>query len=52
MTDNIQCDYCGKFISYTDIENGSAKYTFIPDTEVSSEYMGYTCKRCDKLAAK
>jgi hypothetical protein len=44
----IKCNYCGKFIKYSDIENGDAKFIFVPDSEVSSEVIEHICKNCNK----
>lgn len=32
-----RCVYCGKFVSYNDIEKKKAKMYFEPDTEFNSE---------------
>lgn len=33
----VKCQHCGKFISRKQIENGTAKFHFIPDNEFGHE---------------
>lgn len=42
----IKCEYCGKFISYEDVENGNAKHVFCPDSHFSGEATYWICKKC------
>ncbi len=50
MNDNIpnKCDYCGKFISWDDIDKGYAVNKIHPDNEFHYEYHELICKRCNK----
>lgn len=42
-----RCSYCGKFISYKDIEEGIATYKMIsPDSALSLEEFEGCCKKC------
>jgi hypothetical protein len=42
----IKCVYCGRFISYADMETGEALFYFEPDSDRGSERNEWTCKRC------
>ena len=42
----IKCEDCGKFISRKDIEEGKAKYKFIPDNQFGPEESYWLCKNC------
>lgn len=42
----IKCSYCGKFLSYDEIQTDSIKYIFTPDSEISTENHEFTHKKC------
>ncbi len=43
----IKCDYCGRFISYNDIDNNKAVYKMIqPDSEFGPETWTSYHKEC------
>ena len=47
MRDKIfKCTICGKFVSYSDIQNGDVIQEFTPDTHRSIEKMEMTHKKC------
>lgn len=42
-----KCDYCGRFISYKDLEEGVATFKMIyPDSAFTSESWEGCCKKC------
>ena len=42
-----KCSYCGRFISYKDLEEGVATYKMIsPDSSYSIESFEGCCKKC------
>lgn len=48
-----KCDRCGKFISNKEfIPGGGASECFVPDSEVSSEEIGYRCAKCTAVHGK
>lgn len=45
----IRCDFCGKFISYEDLERGEAyRVLLTPSSEYSEEEFETCCKSCNK----
>jgi hypothetical protein len=44
----IRCDGCGKFVSYSSIEQGKAVYHFIPDSDLSTEEVYLFCSKCQE----
>lgn len=48
----IKCAYCGKFISYEDMDNGKAKYEFTPDSHFGPESSCWICEKCRALEEK
>jgi hypothetical protein len=43
----IACDECGRFISYTDLEKGTARHVLsTPDSHFSVETYESQCVRC------
>ena len=41
------CNYCGKFIAWKDINSGNAKYEMIiPDSYYTQEEWETVCKKC------
>jgi hypothetical protein len=42
----IKCKWCGKYVSYKDIDDGLAQFIFVPDTPFSSEEVAYACPSC------
>ena len=45
----IPCDYCGKFMSYAEMEpGGGATFYFEPLNEFGPEVAEWTCKRCNE----
>ena len=46
MSGTIQCEYCGKFISYQDLENDKAKAEYTPDSYFTVEGVYFICMKC------
>ena len=47
MRDQIRCDRCGHYITYSELDkDGGASTVFIPDSEVSMEELRQRCKKC------
>ena len=46
MPNKIRCSYCGKFISYDDLDSGKAKCSFVPDSSFGPEEIDFVCKKC------
>jgi hypothetical protein len=43
----IKCDWCGRFISYSDLADGKAwNHMRTPDSPISSETFESKCERC------
>lgn len=49
-SDPIKCSYCGRFISYQDIDVGRAVINFTPDNAFGPEEIEYWHKECDNRA--
>jgi len=47
MINKIKCDYCGKFISYKDLDEGKA-YSIMttPDSYLTKEEYETICSKC------
>lgn len=46
---SIKCDYCGKFISYIDLQEDKAYHLMkTPDSLISTEEWESCCKSCNK----
>ena len=43
----IRCNVCGKFISYSDIENGKVYSKFTPDTQFTIEKTEWFHIKCN-----
>lgn len=44
---DIKCDCCGKFIPYSQLQDGGgASHAFVPDSDVSYEEDKYRCNKC------
>ncbi len=49
----MKCDTCGKFISYIDLDNGSATVELVtPDSDLSAEEFENTCAECNGIAVE
>lgn len=49
----IVCDYCGKFVSYKDLENKKATHKMtLPDSDLSVETWESLCRKCKEKEAK
>ena len=46
MSNTIKCDYCGKFISYQDLEDGTAESVHTPDSYCTVEGVEFICSKC------
>ena len=45
----IKCDYCGRFVSYKDLDEGKAYRIMVtPDSHFTKEDYETVCKKCNK----
>jgi len=44
----IQCNWCGRFISYKDLDENKATTEFTPDSHFGPEVIEHTCKKCNE----
>lgn len=44
--DLVKCCNCGRWIGFEDMQDGSARFEFTPDSEYSSEDSAWTCRIC------
>ena len=48
--EKIKCNYCGRFISYNDLNSGKAYYQMVlPDSDCSIETWEGCCGRCKEV---
>lgn len=47
MTEQVKCEWCGKFISYADMGSGAASFHFEPDSHKGPEISEWTCASCE-----
>ena len=47
----VKCRWCGKFISYQDMDAGYAQFYFEPLNEYGPEVSEWTCKNCNNKEA-
>lgn len=41
----VRC-HCGRWISFEDMQDGSARHEFTPDTHFTAERSEWTCRLC------
>lgn len=47
------CDTCGKITSFKEMsEGGGGSWTFVPESDVSTEEVAFRCKRCTEGLGK
>jgi hypothetical protein len=50
MSNNINCDNCGKFINFSDLDKGGGGSTlFVPETPFTFEEQIFRCKKCTSI---
>ncbi len=42
----VKCAACGRFVSYTEMSDGTASYYFEPDNHFGPEISEWTCAIC------
>jgi hypothetical protein len=44
--ERIKCSGCGRFVPYSQMQDGSAHFYFEPDSHKGPEVSEWTCARC------
>ncbi len=52
QTERVKCVACGRFVSYKEMEAGTASFRFEPDSHKGPEISEWTCARCNNGEAE
>jgi hypothetical protein len=44
--ETVRCTFCGKFIPYSDMTSGAARFHFEPSSHFGPERTEWSCKDC------